>query len=380
MSEREYPQKRKRIFQILLFLILLVSLSFIYFAYTTYRTHQFYNHVKSNQRGWAGKVHKADTELGFVPIPNSQGSEIMPIGEPVPMRYDKDGFRIPMKETFASTNNNPVILTLGCSFTYGAATHAENTFPYLVGSHLGGSTKNAGVSSYGLSQMEIMAKLFIPSHKPDYVIVQYSPWLVDRAIRPFAPSHFGKFPNPYYAGENNLEIKPPVFQPKIGELPIDEYRNSGKGFIDFLSFFGNVGLPLFLHDDFHLTIFTLEKVLRLTDRPTKNRSAVIRHAYGEIFRVAEQNGAKMIMVVLGENHHLVEIPIDLLPNNAKIVDAHKALLNLLPTQDKQSYQKRYSHWRGDPPSLVDGHPNEYAHRIIAEEIISQIVELPPKEN
>ena len=375
MSEQELRTKKRGLFYLLLIFIPVVAISFIYLGYTTFRTSQFYNYVKSDQRGWSGKVHGVHKDLGYAPIPNSRGSEIMPLGPDIPMRYDKDGFRIPFEDKLNAKNIHPVVLTLGCSFTYGAATHAENTFPYLVGNYLGGSTKNAGVSSYGLSQMVIMAKQLIPRHKPDYVLVQYSPWLVDRAVRPFSPSHFGKFPNPYFVeedNEDNLVIKLPVFQTKILELPIDEYRKSQKGFSDFLSFLGNVGLPLFLHDDFNMTAYTLAKVLRLKERPTKNRLRVIQHAYGEIFRVSEQNGAKMIIVVLGENHHPVPVQKDLLPKNVIVVDAHNALLNRLSTIDKQSYQRQYSHWRGEPPSLVDGHPNEHAHRIIAEMIISQM--------
>lgn len=373
MPEQKLPHQERKFFHILLFLIPAVTISLMYFGYTTYRTNQFYSYIKSYQRGWSGKVHEAHKELGFAPVPNSRGSEIMPIGPAIPMRYDKDGFRIPVEEQVNTENTHPIVLTLGCSFTYGAATPAKKTFPYLVGKYTGGTTKNAGVCSYGLSQMVIIAKQLIPRHKPDYVIVQYSPWLIERAIRPFAPSYNGKVPNPYYTDEGNLVIKPPVFQTKVFELPIDNYRNSEEGVVDFFSFLWNVGFPLFLHDDFNMTTYTFAKALRLKDRPTRNRSAVIRHAYGEISKVAEQNGAKLIIVILGEDYHPVPVQKDLFPNNAIIVDAHSELLNRLPANDEKSFQKQYSHWRGDPPSLVDGHPNEYAHRIIAEKIASQIM-------
>ncbi len=62
------------------------------------------------------------------------------------------------------------MLTLGCSFTYGAANHAEDTFSYLVGNYFGGSTKNAGVSSYGLSQMVINAPM-VDSGEPNRLAV-----------------------------------------------------------------------------------------------------------------------------------------------------------------------------------------------------------------
>jgi hypothetical protein len=36
------------------------------------------------------------------------------------------------------------------------------------------------------------------------------------------------------------------------------------------------------------------------------------------------------------------------------------------------YRQRYAHWRGAPPQLIDPHPNEAAHRIIADEILAAI--------
>jgi hypothetical protein len=372
--KQKLRDKKKWLFYIVIFLIPVVAISLSYLAYTAYRSTTFYNYVKSNQRGWSGKVWRADKELGFVNIPNSRGSETMPIGANVPTRIDKDGFRIPFEEKQRLINNNPVVLTLGCSFTYGAATQAKDTFPYLVGKYIGGSTKNAGVCSYGLSQMVLLANRLIPRHKPDYVIVQYSTWLVARAVRTFAPSYFGKIPNPYYAEKDNLIIMPPVFQTKVFDLPVDEYRNSQEGFADFLSFLWNVGLPLFLYDDFNIGVYTLASIFGLKDQPTTNYRAVIQYTYGEIHRVAEQNGAKMIIVLLGHNHQQVIVEKELLPDDVIVVDAQSALLKRLENIDRESYQRQYNHWRGEPPRRVDAHPNEIAHRIIAEEIASQIIE------
>ena len=323
-------------------------------------------------------MHKAHGELGFAPIPNSRGVEIMPVGAAVPVRYDKYGFRLPFEDQSKIRNDHPLVLTLGCSFTYGAATLAENTFPYLVGSYLNGSTSNAGVCGYGLAQMVLIAKRLIPRHNPDYVIVQYSPWLVKRAVRQLAPSYYGKIPNPYYADDKNLTIRPSIFQTKIFDLAIDRYRSSQAGALDFFSFLRNVGLPLYIHDDVNMTAYFLAGVFGFKDPPTKNRAAVIQHAYGEISKVAEHSGAVLIIVLLGEDHQPVSVQKDLLPSNAIVVDAHGELLTKLPTVDKQSYQREYNHWRGDPPVLVDGHPNEKAHRIIAEKIVTQIVALSEK--
>ena len=373
MTKQALPKRKKIIFNIILFLVPLFFIAAIYAAYTIHRTTSLYLYVKSNRHGWKGKIHKVDQELGLAPIPNSYGAEILPVGDDIPIRYDKDGFRVPMENKNDSEDAYPALLALGCSFTYGAINYAEDTYPYLTGKYLGGYAKNAGVCSYGLSQMAILAKKLIPRHKPDYVIAQYSTWLVDRALTPFALSPFGKLPNPYFVEKKGMPaIHPPVFKAKITELPVDEYRNSEKGFIDFTSFLWNVGMPLFLYDDFHMSIYALSKVFCLTPDPAVNREGVIKYAYEEIARVTEDNGAKMIIVALGGNHHAVEIPKDLFPKNAILVDAHSALLERLPVVDELNYIRQYGHYQGDPPTMVDLHPNKNAHRIIAEEIVRQI--------
>jgi len=159
------------------------------------------------------------------------------------MRYDKDGFRIPVEGNTTLSNPHPLVLTLGGSFTYGDATYAEDTYPHLIARYLGGTTRNAGRCGYGISQMMILAKRLVPTHKPDYLIVQYSPWLIDRARNPFAPTHFGKTPTPFFYGKDELEVHPPVFATKNRDIPLDRYRGSPKDAIDFVSFLWNVGVP-----------------------------------------------------------------------------------------------------------------------------------------
>src|SRR5215470_8398141 len=195
MKSHPFGRKQRIVFRLIVLLIPIVATSTLYFVYTARRTHALYFYVKTNQRGWRGLVYRWDAELGFAPIANSVGAETFPTGDEIPARFDQDGFRIPLDDAKNTTRGqHPSVLTLGCSFTYGAAARAEDTYPYLVGQNLGGSAHNAAVSSYGLSQMLILARRLVPAQKPDYLLVQYSPWLVSRALDPFAPTYFGKLP------------------------------------------------------------------------------------------------------------------------------------------------------------------------------------------
>jgi hypothetical protein len=147
---------RKKIiaFYLMAFIAFTVFISSPYFAYNLYQAYSIYGYVKTSQRGWSGKVHRADAELGFAPIPNARGAHVFPIGPDIPMRYDENGFRVPVTESSASSNQRPLILALGCSFTYGDATPAEETSPYLVGQYLRGTVKNAEVCSREFGSFE----------------------------------------------------------------------------------------------------------------------------------------------------------------------------------------------------------------------------------
>jgi hypothetical protein len=372
--EKQTYSIKKTIF--FLFIIFSFFILIFYAGYTVHRTKSFYSYVKSSQRASYGKVIIFDHELGFAPIPNSTGWLIFPIGPEIPVRFDEHGFRVPADGKSVSQKKSPVTLTLGGSFTYGDANYAEDTYPYLIGQSLGGHTLNKGVGSYGLSQMLILAKRLVPSHKPDYLIVQYSPWLTSRAQRPFAPTYFRKIPTPYFYGENQeLLLHPPVFAGNIGNPLTHRYRQSPRTAGDFISFFSFVGLPLFVHDDFNMALYYTKRYLRLIPAPNMDRERIERHAYGEIAGIAMKNGATMILVVLGDNHNPLSVPLHILPvlpESAIVVNAHRALLERLPEKTIEEYNNRYAIWRGDPPQMVDRHPNPYAHKIIAEEVVRSI--------
>src|SRR5213593_758064 len=140
---RKLSGRRRLAFYLTILLIPVVALTAIYMAFTGYRTALLYSYIKNNERGWKGAVYRADAELGFAPIANSRGAEVFPIGDEVPARFDQSGFRVPLDEATATNGNrHPVVLALGCSFTYGAATSAERTYSHLVGEYLGGVDRN----------------------------------------------------------------------------------------------------------------------------------------------------------------------------------------------------------------------------------------------
>jgi hypothetical protein len=337
-----------------------------------------YNFLKSDHRGFKGKVHRADPELGFAAVPGSQGLHVFPIGPPLPMRYNADELRVPASDASASPRKRPFVLALGCSFTYGDACLAEDTYLYLVARGLGGTALNAGKCAYGLSQMLILARRLVPRYKPEYVLVQFSPWLVGRGTSGFARSTFGLVPVPYLTlADGRVGLAPPCFRAKVFDLPFPRFDNKRRGLREFLSFFFTAGAPLFLHDDAAMAVYASRRLAGGAaegDRRQANSAGeeVNRAVYREIAQICKDNGAAMVLVRLShplERHHQ---ELKELYGDVAYVDAQAVLDAAVPRSDKEAYYRRFAHWRGEPPVLVDTHPNPEAHGLIAREILRRL--------
>ncbi|MCX6357372.1 MAG: hypothetical protein NT045_05790 [Candidatus Aureabacteria bacterium] len=242
----------------------------------------------------------------------------------------------------------------------------------MVAESLGGTELNAGVCSYGLAQMLLLAERLIPDYSPDYVLVQYSPWLVDRATSHFAPTYYSYAPNPFFADapSGRVELQPPVFLPY--DIDLSPWRSSERGILDFTSFLFRAALPLFVHDDVNMLQYRVRLAVGQIKKPTTNRTEVVRTVYGRMQSLCSEHGAALLVVVLGSSSEAVSIPDELRELGIPTVDAHAALLSSLSESGTNDYITAYGHFRGSPPVLVDKHPNPRAHALIAKVIIDSI--------
>jgi hypothetical protein len=222
--------------------------------------------------------------------------------------------------------------------------------------------------------MLIQARRLVPELRPDYLVVQYSDWLVDRSLSELSPSLFGAWPTPYfYDGEDGeFLLHPPIFPTRRPELSVEEFRDSPSGMVDRLRFFWQVGLPQFVWDDYHFQVYMLRRLLETIPNPTERWLELVRAVYAEFGDIADEYGARLIIVGLAYDHAPQALDPKVFPANAIIVYAHDALVDALPRPDQENYDKEYAHWRGDPPEIVDIHPNRAAHRIIANAILEGI--------
>ncbi len=352
----------------------LAALALVYGGFLFWRAFSAYHYLKSGRPGWQGQVFKADPALGFAPLGRSQAAQIGP-GFKTPVKFDAQGFRIAAGEDADRQFRRPLVLALGCSYTFGHGVPAEKTFSYLVAEHWNGSELNAGLPTYGLAQMILLAQKLIPQYRPEYVLVQYSTWLAGRGIWPMGISYPGKLPSPYFTeSAGKLVVQPPLFRPKIFELPISQYRETPASFLDALSFLKNAGLPLLLHDDCHVAVMEAKLLSGTVPKPVpaERRQDVIETVYGRIGELCAQNGSRMVVVILHDPE--ADDPYLKPPTlkGALMVNPDPALRQSLKDQSADSYYRTYALVVGAPPEQTDRHPNELANRIIADQIIRAI--------
>jgi len=346
----------------------------VYVFMLTRRAVKFYDYVKVPTRGWEGNLHQGDDRLGYRSIPGASGYEVFEGSKKITMRYDDEGFRVPVFEYPADYGKHPLFLFLGCSFTFGSACLAEEAYPYLVGENFNGKSINAGAVSYGFSQMLMLARDLIPKYKPDFVVLQCSPWLVKRSMAVYRPTAYGSLPMPYFGKMNgDITLVAPPFKTNIFDLPVSRYKHTEKSFYDFLSFMKNVAIPFYIHDDYHRFRYKIMVMRGERPGPTYDGLRVERYIYKEVYDLCRKYNAKMVMLFVGVKG-LAQKDFDYarMRKDLIMVDAETALWNRLEDPVKEEYDKAYKHWKPDRSAIVDHHPNSRAHKIIAGEINKMI--------
>lgn len=359
---------KKKIVFALIPLSLLVVL--IYAGYAGYRSKLYYNDIKGAPQ-WDRRMVTLDRDLGYAVIPNSRGNMVIDGGRyPVLSCHDADGFRVALDHYEKSDDKRPLLLALGDSFTYGFGLEVEQSFTQLVADQLNGTAKNAGGNGYGLAQMLILARRHIPALKPDYVLVQYSPWVTARSVYPFAPTTFSTVPVPYFSVENlEFQMAPPLFGALETKLPISEYVVRGKSLGDFMSFFFRIGLPMRVYTDFNLQVYGAKRRLGLTPEPATSRFQVEMQVYNEIAELCRQNGSEMLVVAIPNWQGTTGITLDVVPAGVIVVLADRAMYKSLPDTSSQTFLANYAiHW-GDH---MNAHHNAAANRIIAAAVMEGI--------
>lgn len=354
---------------ILLFFLVILN----YFSKINLQVYEIFKHISTTEgKHWAGKVFQADPVLGHVPVKCLSGSMSLEYNHSllhdIPVKFDENGFRIGADTPCDRVLKRPLILFLGCSFTEGADCPAEKTFSSIVGDSLHGSSINAGVSSYGFTQMLLLARTLLPKYKPDYVVVQNSPWLADRAVDRYAPTFGLSIPSPYFVKVNDsVEIASPAFATLCFSLNW-KYDENKSRISNYISFYFNEGLELCAKDWWNM-VWTKYN----TPHPIKDRKAVEQYFFDEVSKIAQENNDKMIVLNLGDIQSTGNSHTMIKDKNVKFAEAD-SLMWKTANFDKNTFERTnyWWGWTGKDSIIIDKHPTTEAHATIAQSILQTI--------
>ncbi|MEJ8842726.1 hypothetical protein WG954_10065 [Lacibacter sp. H375] len=361
-----------------LFLFSIVTLLFIIYHSLSLNKNilAYYRYFSSdNFISWKGRMYERDSLLGYRMRPDNFSSLVYDLKQPVPVKTDRNGFRVAHTgEQFSDVNKPVDLLFLGCSFTFGSACKAEETFPYIVARESGMNYINAAVGGYGLAQMMLLANQLIPKYKPRYIIIQRSPWLIERSLSEFAPSRGGYvLPTPYFIEKGNeFAIDPPVYQSPINELLPEEDRKIYKG--NFLRYYFKKGISYFGNQQIQIIKTRIGNILGHKKRPTDREQEAELFAYSEIIKLAREHGVEVILLHLNNGPITFKANLPISNYSYRIANADSALRQRLSSADEQEYVRMFGHWgtKGSDSVFIDGHPNPLAHKLIATSILEQL--------
>ena len=363
-----------------LFALALLGLLGVYAVDLYGRGSAVYAHLGARaESAWVGeRLWEWDAEFGFSPVPGARVTELVPQSEGVPVRLDARGLRVPEDwQPEPADDARPALLALGCSFTFGTACRAEQTWPAVAGERLGARVLNAGIPAGGLAHMLLRARRILAEEKPTWVVAQYAPWLAPRATSLWARTQTGPVPVPYLveAEDGGYRVHPPQFQSQRLEPEIQPYRTSERSRGMALRFAWEVALPMLLSEDWHQFRMGVGERMGTLARPAADGPALRAWAYEELRRMAHEAGAEFCVLVVGEDVDPLETRfLDELPETP-VVQGTRKLYQRLPAQHFDAYFAAYGHWGGDPPRLVDQHPNPLAHELLGGWVADALIQL-----
>lgn len=333
-----------------------------YVLFTLVRASMAYYDAVDSGKAWSSGLFQSDPKTGYSLSKNFDGYKVF-YDQRIPVKTDSYGTRISSQPR---KNGKGIVLFLGDSFTFGDSVRAENAFPELVARRLDMTAYNAGTPSFGAAQMIIQAERLIPALKPDIVVAQYSPWIPYRSQSPLMETRLGQVPQPYISDHDGINIVYPALPGRMNEAPFARHIASDPSFLDRIGFVIRHGLPLVIGLDRDNVRLFVKQLSGEIPAPAANPAAITRFTYKRIDRLARENGAETVILIVGAAEPF-EVPFGALPENAEIADAQTALILGLDEISGDAYARKYWHWSdAEEPKLLDYHPNKTAHRIIAE--------------
>jgi hypothetical protein len=220
---------------------------------------------------------------------------------------------------------------------------------------------------------------------PKYLVFQLAPWDLDRSTLAYMPiGNLFSIPTPYFTEVNGIiSIQNPYYLSEMWQYAsngkISEFMKRERSLSGFIEFTYKIYLPIKLHE-------LCGEGTKIKNRISGKRTSVLvdkirieTHVLQALVKLAKKNNTHLIFLLLGDGNNWYSQFVlrhrQFLKEHESILsiaDAEGSLWNNLKSKDEKLYQKTYMHWAGNPPEIVDRHPNDYSHHIIANEILKYV--------
>ena len=122
-----------------------------------------------------------------------------------PLRFDPVYGTLPFGEVNETGGSKMKLLFFGDPFLWGGNCPQPDSLPYLAARKLEANLLKSSMTAYNLPQFLLRAKEVVEKEKPDFIIVQYSPWLVERSMKPILGYAANEFQVPYFYGTSDFQ-------------------------------------------------------------------------------------------------------------------------------------------------------------------------------
>lgn len=322
----------------------------------------------------SGNIYQFDSLMGQKGIPNARGSHDYYIGDSIsgsiPIMLDEQAFRtVPDDlQIFSDTLD----LFLGCSFTFGDLLPAEDCYPYKTSKLLNHSFINAGQTAYGLAQMKLLIDTLLPKYKFNYVFIQLSPWLADRAMVITGQTNYGFRPFPYFSDRGNgFVLNKPAFKSHF--YSSKQWRKTTHSYVEKLSFALSDGWRFEILDYYSFVGSVIKIKLGIKPGPTKRKEELEKYFYNyAINRCKQYNAIPLILKLQYPNEECQDL-LNYIRNKASVIDLDSDLERIINEtgKDHKSLFEIY-HVYVEDTIVFDQHPNKYAHELFSEKIFNEL--------
>ncbi|HUH75699.1 MAG TPA: hypothetical protein VLZ75_14990 [Chitinophagales bacterium] len=321
-------------------------------------------------------IYKSDIVFGLKGKANSNGFIFFPGGDSIPVSLNNKGERVGFQSKGEESYKSK-ILFIGDSFTFGDANYFEESFPYLISKGLEMQLINASMVGYGYSQYLIKIKNEILNEKINTIAIQVSPYSAERSINGFLPA-FSKIPTPFFCLNQNdsIIIHPALYESNlfkiINHVGISQFSDKVNSPKLFWEFYSKVGFPIYSNQiKSELRVLLKKKDYKrvLTEQEAE------KHFFLSLNNLLVSKNYNIVFYNVGYRPDDFEVKVkkikSLIHFEATFINLEKSLWDLVT--DQEHYDKRFCHWRGNPPILVDKHYNKEGHSIVSNMFVQDFV-------